>query len=1157
MKKYLLLLFVVLKTIAGFAQITSFSPTSATPGTTVTITGTNLAGINEITFGGVKAAAYKVVSPTSVTAVVPVTTSGDVAITSVTGGTFTLSGFTYIPSNLPTITSVAGSNAGTLGSYITILGVNLRTATSVSIGGVPALSFAPYGLDPDRALGITVGLGASGDISVTNPSGTATLPGFIYTASTTPYVTSVVPSSGPPGTTITINGYNLGAVSSVVIGEVPALSFNVTSPTSISAVVGAGYDNIISFTGVGNSAAGNAKFTITGPTLPIITSFSPTSATPGTTVTITGTNLAGTNDVSFGGIKAAAYKVVSPTSVTAVVPVTTSGNVSVTNTTGTVTVAGFTYIPSNLPTITAISGDMSSTLGRTLTIVGINLRTATSVTFGGVPALNFAPYGLDPDHALLVTVGLGASGNIVVTNPSGTATVPGFTYTPSTTPYVTSVVPSSGPAGTPITINGYNLGGVSSVTVGEVPALSFSVILPTSITAVVGPGYGTNISFTGVGNSVAGNAKFTITATTPVITSFSPTSATPGTTVTITGTNLAGINGVKFGGVTAAAYKVISPTSVTAVVPVTTSGDVAVTEVGGATATLGGFTYIPSNLPTIISFSSSTPSTLGSGITIIGINLRTATSLTLGGVPVLAFAPYSLDPDNALAATVGLGASGDIVVTTPSGIATLPGFVYTPSTTPYVTSVVPSSGPPGTTITINGYNLGGVSSVNIGEVPALSFSVILPTSITAVVGPGYDKIISFTGVGNSANGNARFTITAPAAPGLTSFTPTTAGTGTTITITGTNLAGITGVSIGGVPATSFTVVSPTSVTAVVGAAASGNVVVTTTGGTATLSGFVYNNLLPTIAAFSPPSAPTGTTITVTGTNFTGATAISFGGVAAKSFTVLSPTTIIAVLSTGASGSVSVNTPQGTIAASGFTFSELSTSNFNLQATSVVCRGGNTGSIKITAVANLNYTVVVTGPTITNYTFTNTLTIPNLAAGSYSVCIGVAGTTYQQCFTAIVTQPKDLAVYTAINKNTNTIDLTLDGGNAYNIKVNGVDYATTAANITLPLALGTNNIEVSTDKPCQGIVSKRIIISDNISAYPNPFGGTLSLNLGDKAIGKAQVQIYNAFGKQVFSKQYSDQAGEVQLDLAALEPAQVYILKLTVDNTEYINKIIKK
>lgn len=62
----------------------------------------------------------------------------------------------------------------------------------------------------------------------------------------------------------------------------------------------------------------------------------------------------------------------------------------------------------------------------------------------------------------------------------------------------------------------------------------------------------------------------------------------------------------------------------------------------------------------------------------------------------------------------------------------------------------------------------------------------------------------------------------------------------------------------------------------------------------------------TITSFLPTSGPTATIVTITGTGFTGATAVKFGGLSAASFTVVNSTTITAEVPSGAgTGKVSV------------------------------------------------------------------------------------------------------------------------------------------------------------------------------------------------------------------------------------------------------------
>ena len=185
---------------------------------------------------------------------------------------------------------------------------------------------------------------------------------------------------------------------------------------------------------------------------------------------------------------------------------------------------------------------------------------------------------------------------------------------------------------------------------------------------------------------------------------------------------------------------------------------------------------------------------------------------------------------------------------------------------------------------------------------------------------------------------AKVVISSVAAPTMFEFTPGSAATGETVTISGTNLTGTTAVSFGGTAAASFTVTSATEITAVVGAGASGSVSVNTPGGTATLEGFAFISTL-TITSFTPTSAGTGTFISITGTNFTGATAVRFGGTAAVSFNVDNATTISAMVADGTTGTVSVTTPGGTATSAG-TFTYKPAYLTNLANTNNGCVAGN-------------------------------------------------------------------------------------------------------------------------------------------------------------------------------------------------------------------------
>jgi hypothetical protein len=97
---------------------------------------------------------------------------------------------------------------------------------------------------------------------------------------------------------------------------------------------------------------------------------------------------------------------------------------------------------------------------------------------------------------------------------------------------------------------------------------------------------------------------------------------------------------------------------------------------------------------------------------------------------------------------------------------------------------------------------------------------------------------------------------------------------------------------------------------------------TTVGSLATTTYFVLGVKVaaPTITSFTPSSGYVGTTITITGTNFTNASAVTIGGLAAASYTIDNSTQITVTASTGTTGTIAVTTPGGTaISASTFTF----------------------------------------------------------------------------------------------------------------------------------------------------------------------------------------------------------------------------------------------
>ncbi len=133
--------------------------------------------------------------------------------------------------------------------------------------------------------------------------------------------------------------------------------------------------------------------------------------------------------------------------------------------------------------------------------------------------------------------------------------------------------------------------------------------------------------------------------------------------------------------------------------------------------------------------------------------------------------------------------------------------------------------------------------------------------------------------------------------------------GKSIGILGQGFTGTTKVSFNGVSAT-FKVVSDTYLTATVPSGTTAGFVNVTTP-TATLKSNRKFLVVPALLSFTPSSGTVGTPVTITGTSFTGASKVAFGGVKAATFTVNSDTQITATVPTGAvTGKIQVTTPGG-------------------------------------------------------------------------------------------------------------------------------------------------------------------------------------------------------------------------------------------------------
>ena len=314
--------------------ISSFTPTSGVPGTTVTINGSLLYPAT-VEFNGT-AATITANTATQVKALVPTgATSGTIAITT-PGGTATSSDFTVKTPAQPQITSFTPAS-GVPGATVTISGAALLGATRVAFNNTTAQITS----NTNTAIKALVPAGASkGKVSVTTAGGTATsATNFTPKAPAQPTISSFTPTSGVPGATVTVKGTNLlGATRVAFNGANAEISSDTATQLKVLIPADATTGKIAVTTG-GGTATSIGNFTAKAPAKPTITSFTPSSGVPGTTVTIKGTNLLGATRVAFNGTNAEISSDAA-TQLKALVPAgATTGKITLTTPGGTATSA--------------------------------------------------------------------------------------------------------------------------------------------------------------------------------------------------------------------------------------------------------------------------------------------------------------------------------------------------------------------------------------------------------------------------------------------------------------------------------------------------------------------------------------------------------------------------------------------------------------------------------------------------------------------------------------------------------------------------------------------------------------------------------------------------------------------------------------------------
>ncbi len=664
---------------------TGFAPSMGTTALSIN-SGTVTNTATDTTVKGTAPAASGVTG--SVPVSVSVTLTGDTKSATVVGG------LTYVAH--PAVSGIvppSGPEKG--GTNVQISGSGLMppsgATTTVNFGTHAAASFTTVSDTEIDAVSPAVPSGTGTvdiTVTVTLPGGasetSATGAGDKFTFVPAPIVTSVTPSTAPPGTNtdVTIGGQNFQDGAIVLFGPSDGSNGSPSNP----------FPNDLSATAV--DVAGSTSIFATTPASP-----------PGAT------NVVVINpDGQFGVLKS-----------------------------GDANHFAFTGSPPTLAA-TPISPTSGGTLGGdTVTITGSGFQSGAIVTFmfpspttdPGARGTATSVNGAGTTITTTTPIHKAGAVNVVITNPDGgsVTAASGFTFTNSAAPTIASPLsPATGSSvgGTQVTITGTGFAPAATVTFGGTQAPLATVIGPTKI-IVNAPAHAAGAADVFVTNP-DGQSSNTLTGAftysagaAPTLSGFASGSATSGPTtggtqVQLSGSHFVAGANVTFGGSAGSSASVNGAgTLITVTTPAHASGAVDVVVVNpdeqSSSALTGAFTYNALAAISLTKLDVTTGNTLGNtAVKLTGTGFAPGASVVFGST----VAP---------AAATTLASSTEIDTLTPAGVYGLVGvtvinpddtamhpdratlanaFTFTPAPAPTITSISPTSGAKGTVITITG-----------------------------------------------------------------------------------------------------------------------------------------------------------------------------------------------------------------------------------------------------------------------------------------------------------------------------------------------------------------------------------------------------------------------------------------------------------------------
>ncbi len=313
-----------------------------------------------------------------------------------------------------------------------------------------------------------------------------------------------------------------------------------------------------------------------------------------------------------------------------------------------------------------------------------------------------------------------------------------------------------------------------------------------------------------------------------------------------------------------------------------------------------------------------------------------------------------------------------------------------------------------------------------------------------------------------------------------------------------------------------------------------------------LRNIINANLAAVVNSFTPTSGISGTVVKIKGSNFTGATGVTFGGTPASSFTVDSSTGITAIVGAGASGGLAITTSYGTSTLAGFSFNGPIITSFTPTV-------GVTGTIITITGSNFIHVIDVKFGGIPASSFTIgsstsvTATVGTGSSGSVTITTD-SGTATQQGFSygapSITTfTPTSGPAGSVITISGMNFDPSLSGNIVFFGAVKAVISSATPVQLDVivptgatyqPISVTTNNLTAFSTLPFTVTFpsSNRAISASSFSVVGNYGTGVYpsAISIGDlDGDGKSDLIVVNSIGNSISILQNLSRVGAVSFN----------------------------